>query len=147
MARVEAVSSLYETEAVGGPPQPRYLNTVCRIRTELAPRSLLDGLKALEREIGRDTENERWGPRHLDLDILLYDELVLDEDGLVIPHPRLAERAFVLVPLAEIAPDARHPLLASTMSELATATGASGVTRVAGAGWSKSGTGVVERET
>lgn len=104
MARVEAVSSLYETEAEG-PPQPKYLNAVCRIETGLTPKSLLRFLKGLEDEVGRRRTGETNEPRVIDLDLLLYDDHVIDSPELTAPHPRMAVRAFVMVPLAEIAPD------------------------------------------
>lgn len=96
-------SALYRAEPIGGPPQPAYLNAVVELRTLLAPRSLLRCCQALEAAHGRRREREvRWGPRPLDLDLLLYDELRLAEPDLVLPHPRLADRAFVLIPLAEL---------------------------------------------
>lgn len=99
-------SSLYETEPWGPVPQGRYLNQAVRGMTRLAPRELLAKLLAIELALGRDRGREpRYGPRTIDLDILLYDDLALAEPGLEIPHPRLLERAFVLVPLGEIAPD------------------------------------------
>ncbi|HEY7458706.1 MAG TPA: 2-amino-4-hydroxy-6-hydroxymethyldihydropteridine diphosphokinase [Xanthobacteraceae bacterium] len=101
-----ALSSIYETEPWGPPNQGRYLNQVMRGTTALAPRDLLENLQDIERSLGRDRRREeRYGPRTIDLDILLYDDLVVEEPGLQIPHPRMMERAFVLVPLVEIAPD------------------------------------------
>ena len=102
-------SPVYETEPWGMQDQPRFLNMVVEGETALEPHALLDFLKRLERELGR-TEGVRYGPRVIDLDILLYDDLVLSRDDLKIPHPRLAERRFVLVPLAAIAPDLLHPI-------------------------------------
>jgi 2-amino-4-hydroxy-6-hydroxymethyldihydropteridine diphosphokinase len=98
---VVAVSSLYRTPAWGVTEQPAFVNAALALDTELAPHALLVALKALERELGR-VASIRWGPRAIDLDILDYGALHLDEPGLTIPHVRLAERAFVLVPLAEI---------------------------------------------
>jgi 2-amino-4-hydroxy-6-hydroxymethyldihydropteridine diphosphokinase len=105
---VEQISSLYETEPAYVLDQPRYLNAALRGRTALAPLALLSFLKQIERELGR-TAGSRFGPRIVDLDILLYDNFVIDADDLIIPHPRMAERPFVLVPLAEIAPDLIPP--------------------------------------
>ena len=115
--RFLAVSSLYETEPVGFREQPDFLNAVARVETDLDPYALLDLLKATERALGRE-ERFRNAPRVVDLDILLYDERALDEEGLVIPHPRLDERAFVLIPLVEIAPEAHHPWLGRPAREL-----------------------------
>lgn len=104
--KICATSSIYDTAPWGPVPQDNYLNQVISISTALPPRGLLTVLHEIERAAGRDRRNEvRYGPRSLDLDILLYGDSKVDEDGLNIPHPRIAERAFVLVPLAEIAPD------------------------------------------
>lgn len=112
-------SGIYETEAVGGPPDnPLFLNTVLEITTGLAPQELLDACLSVEDEFGR-SRPVRWAPRTLDIDILFYEDLVVCEEALIIPHPRLHERAFVLAPLLEIAPDFRHPLLGQSVSELA----------------------------
>ena len=100
------VSSVRETEPVGISDQPRFLNAVAELNTELAARDLLDRLLELERTIGRNrTKETRWGPRTIDLDLLLYGDEVIAEPGLTVPHPRLAEREFVLEPLYELAPD------------------------------------------
>lgn len=102
---ISAVSSIYETEPWGPVPQGRYLNQVLRGTTTLSPHDLLATLLEIERSLGRDrASEERYGPRTIDLDILLYDDLVVSDPDLVIPHPRMLERPFVLVPLAEIAP-------------------------------------------
>ena len=135
MGRVEAVSSLYESEPVGGPAQPPFYNAACRWETGLEPRPLLRFLQGLEHELGRRPGGEQWAPRPIDLDILLYGDRVMDEEGLVIPHPRLAERPFVLAPLADVVADVRHPTLGKTVAELLKAAGGRGVRRAAKAGW------------
>jgi len=105
LGRVTRRSSLYSTEPVGFAEQPRFMNAVVELETELAPQELLNGLLKIELEFGRDrTSGFANGPRTLDLDILLFDDLTVGEPGLQIPHPRMAERKFVLVPLCEIAP-------------------------------------------
>lgn len=101
---VAAVSSLRETAPVGYLNQPSFLNGAARLETALSPRELLRALLDVERELGRDRSGPRFGPRTVDLDLLLYDGLELDEPGLVVPHPRLHERRFVLEPLVELAP-------------------------------------------
>jgi 2-amino-4-hydroxy-6-hydroxymethyldihydropteridine diphosphokinase len=106
---VVAVSRLRETDPVGVEDQPRFLNGVALLRTTLAPRALLDVLLAVERRLGRVRDGARWGPRTLDLDLLLYDARVVDEPGLRVPHPRLHERRFALEPLAELAPSLEIP--------------------------------------
>jgi 2-amino-4-hydroxy-6-hydroxymethyldihydropteridine diphosphokinase len=107
---VVRVSSLRETEPWGPVDQPRYLNGAVAVETDVPPRELLDALLDVERRLGRARDDEeRWGPRTIDLDLLLYGDLVLDEPGLDVPHPRLHERRFALEPLAELAPDALVP--------------------------------------
>jgi 2-amino-4-hydroxy-6-hydroxymethyldihydropteridine diphosphokinase len=106
---VVAVSQLRETEPWGPVEQPPYLNGAIELETELPPRALLDVLLAVEQALGRDRTGERWGPRTIDLDLLIYDDVVVDEPGLTVPHPRLHERRFALEPLAELAPDALIP--------------------------------------
>jgi 2-amino-4-hydroxy-6-hydroxymethyldihydropteridine diphosphokinase len=119
LGRVVCRSSLYSTEPVGFAEQPRFVNAVVALETELEPRELLQGLLALEQEFGRDrSAGIANGPRTLDLDILLFDDLEINEPGLEIPHPRLAERAFVLVPLNEIAPQIFDALEGKTVSQL-----------------------------
>jgi 2-amino-4-hydroxy-6-hydroxymethyldihydropteridine diphosphokinase len=136
MARVEAVSSLYETDPVGSVrDQPPFYNAVCRTETGLEPDSLLRFLKTLEHEIGRRPGGPTGGPRPIDLDILLYEDRVHESAVLTVPHPRLTERAFVLVPLAEIAPDAMHPTSGKTVAELAQAVSKGGVREIKPAGW------------
>ena len=103
-----AASAVYETEAhvlPGGAPQPDHLNAVVRVATVLAPLDLLTRLQAIERDAGRQPDAPAWSPRPLDLDLLLYDAQILDTDELVIPHPRIAARRFVLAPLADVAAD------------------------------------------
>lgn len=134
LARVEAVSALYETDAEG-PAQPAFYNAACRIETGLEPASLLRFLQGLEHEVGRRPGGPRWGPRPIDLDVLLYEDRVMETDALVIPHPRLADRPFVLVPLADIAANVRHPALGKTIGELLAAATKSDVRRIAEAGW------------
>jgi 2-amino-4-hydroxy-6-hydroxymethyldihydropteridine diphosphokinase len=111
-------SSVYESEPYGKKDQPRFLNAVSEIDTGLAPGELLPHLKELERLLGRETR-ERWGPREIDLDILVYDGLVYDHEDVHVPHKDLTNRKFVLVPLREIAPDLVHPESGMTMEELA----------------------------
>jgi 2-amino-4-hydroxy-6-hydroxymethyldihydropteridine diphosphokinase len=99
---VVAVSSFRETDPVGYEDQPRFLNGAAALRTELAPRALLEQLQDVERQLGRDRSCPRFGPRTIDLDLLLYGDETVDEPGLQVPHPRLADRRFVLEPLAEL---------------------------------------------
>jgi 2-amino-4-hydroxy-6-hydroxymethyldihydropteridine diphosphokinase len=104
------VSSFRETDPVGVTEQPRFVNAVAELETELGASALLGQLLEIERELGRDRSREqRWGPRTIDLDLLLYGDEVIDEPGLTVPHPRLAERRFVLEPLHELAPDLALP--------------------------------------
>jgi 2-amino-4-hydroxy-6-hydroxymethyldihydropteridine diphosphokinase len=102
--RVTASSRVWETAPVGGPPQPDYLNAVIRVETDLSARDLLDAARRVEARLGR-VRRERWGARSLDVDVLLYDEEQIDEPELSVPHPRIAQRAFVLLPLLELEPD------------------------------------------
>jgi 2-amino-4-hydroxy-6-hydroxymethyldihydropteridine diphosphokinase len=106
--RVERSSRVYETDPVGGPPQPEYLNAVVEVQTTLSPHDLLAACMDVEQRMGR-VRGERWGPRIIDVDVLTYDEEEVDEPDLVVPHPRMHERAFVLVPLLELDPDPALP--------------------------------------
>lgn len=117
---VERLSSVYDTAPLLVTEQPRFHNLVAAGRTSLAPIALLRAVKQIERALGR-MPGPRYGPRPIDIDLLFYDDLVLHSAELTLPHPRIAERAFVLAPLAEIAPHLRHPTLGSTAAELAAA--------------------------
>jgi len=118
-AEVTARSTVIETDPVGPAGQDRYLNGVIHIRTTLAPRALLGQLLRIESEHGRErSQEQRWGARTLDLDILVYAGTTIDEPGLTLPHPRLHERPFVLIPLSEIAPDLTIPAYEKTPRDL-----------------------------
>jgi len=104
-----ASSSLYASTPMGPPDQPLYINAVAGVATDLSPHALLHSLQAIERAAGRVRSGRRWGPRRLDLDLLAFDQCTIDDDELTLPHPGAAERAFVLVPWAEIAPATRIP--------------------------------------
>jgi 2-amino-4-hydroxy-6-hydroxymethyldihydropteridine diphosphokinase len=115
--RVAEVSSVYDTEPVGNPEQPRFLNMVCQAKTMLKPKDLLVLAKGIERKMGRMPGKPN-SPRPIDIDILFYGDEVIDMPELVIPHPRLTQRAFVLVPLAEIAPTLVHPVHGKNIKQL-----------------------------
>jgi 2-amino-4-hydroxy-6-hydroxymethyldihydropteridine diphosphokinase len=121
-----AASPVYETPPWGYIDQPAFLNQVIRGATQLAPAGLLDAVKRLESALGRQP-TFRNGPRQIDIDLLFYGDTVLSLPGLTIPHPRLAERAFVLVPLADLAPGLVHPVLGRTMADLLASIDAGGI--------------------
>lgn len=117
---VTAVSPIYESEPWGVPDQPPFLNMCIEASTVLNPKTLLHYLKNLETEMGR-TETYKWGPRVIDIDILLYDDQVFESSSLTIPHPHMLEREFVMVPLADIASDVVHPILNKKIGDFETA--------------------------
>lgn len=125
---LEARSHWYVTAPVG-PPQPDFLNGCALLATTLTPQALLATLLEIEQQFGR-VRQERWGPRSLDLDLLLFDDLVLETATLTLPHPRMSERAFVLVPLAEIAPDWVEPVSGKAIADLVQGVDCSGVRRL-----------------
>ncbi|MCX5971139.1 MAG: 2-amino-4-hydroxy-6-hydroxymethyldihydropteridine diphosphokinase [Coprothermobacterota bacterium] len=122
LGAVEACSSLYQTEPVGFQEQPPFLNAALRLRTDLTARALLKGMKAIEADLGRRGDAcvapTRWGPRTIDLDLLFYGHQVINEEGLVVPHPQLHRRGFVLFPLLELASAFFHPVLHRTVLDL-----------------------------
>ena len=130
------VSALYETDPVGVTDQPTFYNVACEGRTELEPEELLDFVKRLEWDAGR-TSGPVWGPRPLDIDILLYGEREIDSARLIVPHERIAERAFVLFPLADLGPSRVIPGLGPCVEDLLKAVDRSGVRLIAGQGWEK----------
>jgi 2-amino-4-hydroxy-6-hydroxymethyldihydropteridine diphosphokinase len=135
--RVVAVSSLYESPALvpdGEPPGPDFLNAACEIQTDLGADELLAFVKEIEHAIGR-RPSKRWAARQIDIDILLYGDEVISTTELTVPHAAMHLRDFVLVPLAEIAPEVMHPVLRRTIGELAADVSDAGVKRVSGREW------------
>lgn len=110
-------SSVYQTKPWGKTGQPNFLNMCLMAQTNALPQDLLKKIKLIEKHLGRSS-SEKWGPREIDIDILFYDDLIIKEDGLAIPHPEIAARAFVLVPLAELNPDLLHPIKNQPIAEL-----------------------------
>ncbi|MCF8720887.1 2-amino-4-hydroxy-6-hydroxymethyldihydropteridine diphosphokinase [Nitrospina gracilis] len=114
---LRAASSLYQTQPYGKTDQDWFINAVAQVETDLSPADLLKTLLGIEKEMGRE-RREKWGPRTIDLDLLLYDAEIIEEKDLQVPHPGIAERRFVLEPLAEIAPDRIHPTLNKSIADL-----------------------------
>lgn len=115
--KVVWASSVYETDPVGKTDQPKFLNAAVEIETQLQPKELFAEVRTIETRLGR-TRTERWGPREIDIDLLMYDGLVFQDEEVAVPHPEMERRKFVLVPLKEIAPDLVHPISGMTMEEL-----------------------------
>jgi 2-amino-4-hydroxy-6-hydroxymethyldihydropteridine diphosphokinase len=146
--RIGAVSSLYRSEAVvleDQHPGPDFYNAACEIDADLAPGELLQFVKEVEYEIGR-RPGARWAPRPIDIDILLFGDEVVETDAITIPHPALHARNFVLLPLAEIAPDVEHPVLGRLIADLADDADFAGLEHVAGPEW-PDGTGEASFDT
>ncbi len=116
--KIRNISGFYDTQPVGPVAQENFLNSVLLLETSLTPRELLAELQRIETEVFKRKRTVQWGPRAMDLDILLFDNLVIAEENLTIPHPRLHERRFVLAPLAEIAPDLVHPQSGTTVGKM-----------------------------
>jgi 2-amino-4-hydroxy-6-hydroxymethyldihydropteridine diphosphokinase len=117
LGRIEAVSDVHETEPVGVTDQPEFWNLAIRIRTNLEPADLLSEVKTIEAALGREP-GVRWGPRPIDIDILLYEDRIIDDERLHVPHPRMLERGFVLRPLMDIDPDLTHPTSGARIAEV-----------------------------
>lgn len=124
--RIQKISSIYQTAPWGKTKQPNFLNICLAGETDLEPTELLTFIHETETHVGR-TPSFKWGPREIDIDILFYDQKIVDAEGLIIPHPHLEERAFVLVPLADIVPKYKHPVLKKTIHQLAGEIDTSGV--------------------
>lgn len=130
-AKVTGLSPFYETSPVGVTDQPFFCNAVLRLATGQPPLELLHGLQRIENEVFRRSRDRHWGPRTMDLDLLLYGDCVMESAELTLPHPRLAERRFVLQPLCDLAPQLAHPLLGRSMAQLlASLQSAEKVTRI-----------------
>jgi 2-amino-4-hydroxy-6-hydroxymethyldihydropteridine diphosphokinase len=127
--RISASSDVFETPPWGMENQPRFLNACVLAETDILPRALLELLLNIESDLGR-IRRYKWGPREIDLDLLFYDDQVFNESGLVLPHPQMHRRVFVLVPLVQIAPDWRHPVLGKSIRELAGSMDASSIIRI-----------------
>lgn len=126
IGQVVSRSKIFETEPWGEENQPKFLNTCVKFETEIAPEDLLESVKAIEKSLGRE-DSYRWGPRLIDIDILFYDQEVVNSQRLTIPHPGLAQRAFVLVPLTQIGARIIHPTLGQTVEQLLAAVDSRGV--------------------
>ncbi len=126
---ITAISPVYLTEPWGDTDQPAFLNVCVAATTNMPPHDALRLIKATEADMGREPAR-RWGPRLIDIDILFYDKLILSDQELIIPHPRIGERAFVLAPLADIIPDFRHPQTGETIEDMLERLGTTGVERL-----------------
>jgi 2-amino-4-hydroxy-6-hydroxymethyldihydropteridine diphosphokinase len=126
---ITAVSPVYATEPWGDTDQPPFLNACVAAATTMTPHAVLHLAKSIERKMGRET-TRRWGPRLIDIDILFYDDLTMADEELTIPHPRIAERAFVLAPLADLIPEYRHPQTGDTVRQMLDRVDSSGVERL-----------------
>lgn len=135
---VEAVSALYESPPQPPAPPPSYFNAACRVMTDLSARELMRHTQGIQTALGR-TDTTHWAPRTIDIDILLYDDKRIEEPGLVVPHPRLVERAFVLQPLLELDPGLVHPVTGVRIEDLLRSLGDYELVQVGEAGWQSHG--------